>query len=375
MTEQIAITDVIAHPLTARLEELQVTGDRAWAEISMVLVEVRTDAGITGYGECLGRTGPQAYAAAIDRMFKPLLVGQNPLDITRHWHRLQRVLTGRSGGMLMESLAGVDIALWDIAGKVAKLPIHRLLGSMGRTRVDCYASSINWLSDARAEEQVRMCLDLGFKTIKVKFGRPVEEGIRRARLVRDWVGPDIALSVDPNWAFSFDQAVRLGHALSELGYSWFEEPIVPEDVAGYAKLRDRVSVRLAAGESDFTVWHARDLVATRAVGLIQPDVARSGGITETRRIADLAHAFHVAYAPHVGWSGAVCAAASLQLAAAMPAFETFESMIFANPLREKLATINVGDMRRMTEGQTDVPAGPGLGIEINWDTVARYRAA
>ena len=165
----------------------------------------------------------------------------------------------------------------------------------------------------------------------------------------------------------------VGHALAKLDYWFFEEPIVPEDIAGYAHLRSAVAVMLAAGESDFTVAHAAQLLKDRLVGIIQPDVARAGGISETRDIATLAQAFNVGYAPHVGWSGAVCAAASLQLAAAMPAFTSFECMFIANPLRDELTTEPVGAATSLVDGQLAVPQGPGLGVQINWDAVARYR--
>jgi L-alanine-DL-glutamate epimerase-like enolase superfamily enzyme len=184
----------------------------------------------------------------------------------------------------------------------------------------------------------------------------------------------VKLSVDANWAYDLDEAVEVAAGLADLGYWWFEEPLVPEDVAGYRMLRAKSRVRLAAGESDFTVEQARDLVSERLVGVIQPDVARAGGISETRRIADLADAFHVAYAPHVGWSGAICAAASLQLAAYAPNFLTFECMVFANPLRDAFTTPLAGDRTQLEDGQLVVPQAPGLGVEVDRAALARFRA-
>ena len=181
------------------------------------------------------------------------------------------------------------------------------------------------------------------------------------------------LGADANWAYSLDEAVSVGRALHDLGYWFFEEPIVPEDVAGYTHLRRSLPIMLAAGESDYTVSHAAQLLKDRLVGIIQPDVARAGGISETRDIATMAHAFHVGYAPHVGWSGAVCVAASLQLAAAMPAFASFECMFIGNPLRDELATQPIGAVSGLVDGQLAVPQGPGLGITINMDAVERYR--
>jgi galactonate dehydratase len=281
-------------------------------------------------------------------------------------------LTGRAGGMLVEAIAGVDIALWDIMGKAAGLPVHRLLGGVGRQEVLAYASSINWGDDARAEAETRDCLARGFRAIKVKIGQTPRAAIARAELVRKVAGPDIRLSVDANWAFDVDEATEVGEALAALGYWWFEEPIPPEDIEGYRLLRQRTKVRLAAGESDFVATQARDLLATRSVGVIQPDVARAGGITETRRIADLADAFHVAYAPHVGWSGALCAAASVQLAAAQPNFLVYECMVFDNPLREELLVSRVGSHRDLVDGNVAVPRGPGLGVEVDLDALARH---
>jgi galactonate dehydratase len=352
-----------------------VTGARAFPSIELVVVEIVTDDGAVGWGETLGRTGAVAYAAAIDTILKPLLVGEPALDIARHHARMQRALSGRSGGMLMEAIAGVDIALWDIAGKLAGLPLHRLLGGMGRARVEAYASSVNWSDDAEAAAEIEAALGLGFRAVKVKIGRPIERALARIAQARRIAGPDVRLCVDANWAYDLDEATEVAAALSDQGYWWFEEPIAPEDVEGYRMLRARSRIRLAAGESDFTAWQARDLVASRSVGVIQPDVARSGGVTETRRIADLAAAFHVAYAPHVGWSGAICVAASLQLAAAQPNFVAFECMVFDNPLRELLAAPLVGDRTQLSGGSLAVPDAPGLGVEVDRDALRRFRAA
>ena len=368
----LRISDVIAHPLRATLPDAQRTSQGDWPSLDIVVVEVRTDAGIVGWGECLARTSSPAYAAAVETILKPVLVGRNPFETASLWRAMRGRLTGRAGGMLVESIAGVDIALWDIMGKVAALPVHRLLGGAGRRQILAYASSINWGDDARAEAETRDCLARGFRAIKVKIGQTPRAAIARAELIRKIVGPEIRLSVDANWAFDLDEATQVGEALAALDYWWFEEPIVPEDIDGYRRLRERTKVRLAAGESDIVATQARDLIATRSVGVIQPDVARAGGITETRRIADLADAFHVAYAPHVGWSGAICAAASVQLAAAQPNFLVYECMIFANPLRENLLTRRVGSFQDLVDGHAAVPEGPGLGIDIDRDALARF---
>lgn len=369
----LTISAVRAIPLTAQMQAGTRTSQGDFGAVSIVLVEVRTADGLVGYGECLGRFGARAYAELINTVLAPRLLGQGAFDIRRLWQQMRAALTGRAGGMLLEAIAGVDIALWDLVGKALGQPVSRLLGGIGRARVDCYASSINWASPDVMEAQALQVVAMGFRAIKVKLGQPVERAIEIATRLRTVVPAHVRLSVDANWAYSLDDAVAVGQALHRLGYWFFEEPLVPEDVAGYAQLRRSVSVPLAAGESDYTVAHASELLRDRLVALIQPDVARAGGISETRDIATLAQAFHVGYAPHVGWSGAVCVAASLQLAAAMPAFVAFECMFIANPLRDELATQRIGAAQDLIDGQLAVPDGPGLGIDINWDAVQRYR--
>jgi galactonate dehydratase len=369
----LMIQRVTAIPLTARMPDGTRTSQGDFGAVSMVLVQVETADGVVGYGECLGRFGPLAYARFIQDVLAPKIIGQSAFDIRRLWKLMRTSLSGRAGGMMLECMAGIDIALWDVVGKGTGQPVHRLLGGMGRDVVDCYASSLNWAPIDAMIKQAHAVTAMGFKTIKVKLGQPVGLAIEAAAAVRQAVGPHMVLGVDANWAYSLDDAVKVGAALDRLNYWFFEEPIVPEDVAGYGLLRQKLPIMLAGGESDFTVAHARELIEQRAVGLIQPDVARSGGISETRDIATLAHAFHVGYAPHVGWSGAICVAASLQLAAAMPAFVTFECMCIDNPLRDELTLTPIGSPSQLVNGQMPVPKLPGLGVEINWDAVERYR--
>lgn len=370
----IQIASIRTHPLRVRLEQAQRTSMGDWSSLEIVVVEIETTDGHLGFGECLARKGSPAYAAFISTVLAPLLVGENALDRRRLWQRLRSVLTGRAGGMLIEAIAGIDIALWDLAGKITGLPVHQLLGGIGRSHVPAYASSINWVDDARVETEVAAALASGFESIKVKIGQPVRAAIDRARLSRRLVGDAIDLSVDANWAYDVDDALRVGRVLSDLDYVWFEEPIRPENRAGYRRLREQLPIRLAAGESDFCAADALGALEDRSLGLIQPDVARAGGITETWRIAELAASFDIAYAPHVGWSGAICVAASLQLAAAAENCAIIECMVFPNPLREGLTTSQVGAASQLVDGALPVPIGPGLGIEIDRAFLAAHRA-
>jgi L-alanine-DL-glutamate epimerase-like enolase superfamily enzyme len=366
------IRKVTAHPLRVRLPKAQKTSQALFEALELVVVEVETESGLVGIGEGLARAGAAGYARIIDEALTPRLIGEEARDCRRLWKKMRAAMTGRPGGQLVEAIAAVDIALWDIAGQHAGQPIYRLLGGMGRQSIDAYASSINWLDDATVEREVATALALGFRSIKVKIGRGVAEAVARIRQVRR-LAPDTLLGVDANWAYDVDEALQVGRVLVDLGYDFFEEPIVPHDRDGYRRLARHLPIRLAAGESDYVATEALTALADRSIGMIQPDVARSGGITETWRIAELAAAHHVAYAPHVGWSGAICAAASLHLAAAAESFRMFECMVFDNALRTDLCTPLVGAATQLVDGKLAVPERPGLGVTLDRDVLAAHR--
>ncbi|MDF2810193.1 MAG: mandelate racemase/muconate lactonizing enzyme family protein [Microvirga sp.] len=366
------IRRVTAHPLRVVLPKTQRTSQGDFPAAEILVVEVETEGGWIGIGEGLARNGARGYAALVDDVLAPRLIGHDARDRRMLWRKMRGSLTGRPGGQLVEAISALDIALWDVAGKISGEPVHRLLGGMGRTRVKAYASSINWLDDATVEAEVASAVALGFREIKVKLGRPVKDAIARAALVRR-LAPDLSLGVDANWAYDLDDAIQVGRALADLGYDFFEEPIVPQDRAGYRRLAQTLPIRLAAGESDYVAAEALISLEDRAIGMIQPDVTRSGGITETWRITELAAAHHVAYAPHVGWSGAICVAASLHLAAAAETFRSFECMVYDNPLRDELCSPVVGSAHQLVDGELVVPQLPGLGIELNRTVLDAHR--
>jgi L-alanine-DL-glutamate epimerase-like enolase superfamily enzyme len=370
LNADIRISDVIAHPLTQKLPQPTVTSWGKYTEVSIVLVEVRTDAGITGVGEALARFSPKAYCELIESSLKPRLVGGNATDIMTHWRSMRRALSGRSGGILFEAIAGVDIALWDILGKVAGLPIYRLLGGVGRQEVPVYAASVNWGSDEFMDEELDRYIEKGFPRIKVKVANPVKEACKRVERLRKRAGDGIELCVDANWAYTLEEAVELGRALTDNNYFWFEEPLRPEDEGGYEELHRRCATPLAAGESNYTLDQAMRLVANRTLSFLQPDVARSGGITETRRMAEFAAAHDVQYAPHIGMSGIICETASVHLAAAMPNLRAMECETDSSPFKTAITGAAPG-ADRQKNGMLPVPTGPGLGIEVDWDAVKK----
>jgi D-galactarolactone cycloisomerase len=304
-------------------------------------------------------------------LLKPVLIDQDPFSVSELWHTMRNTLNGRSGGILFEAIAGVDIALWDIMGKALSVNIATLLGGRNAKTVPAYASSIMVSNDT--EKEALRLLQLGFNIIKMKIGNGIATDLERVAHLRKIVGDDIKIVTDVNYIYHEDEAEQLAHYLAEYDVCWLEEPIRPENREGYKRLAQRSPVPLAAGESEFTARDFSDLIACGAVKFVQPDVSRSGGITETRNIALLADAFHLWYAPHVGFSGIVCLAATLQLAAALPNLFAYECMINPNPFREELAIEPVGLAEQLIDGDAEVPQNPGLGIELNWEAVERMR--
>ncbi|WP_367615395.1 mandelate racemase/muconate lactonizing enzyme family protein [Teichococcus aerophilus] len=373
MADPLLIRQVEAHPLRAVLPTAQRTSQGDWPALELIVIEIHTESGLTGLGECLARRGADGYARFIRSALAPKLIGRSAHDRRALWNAMRGTLTGRTGGMLVECIAGLDIACWDLAGKAAGQPVWRLLGGVGRERVDAYASSINWAGQARMEAEVEAALARGFRQIKLKIGHPVSEAIAWVRRARAMAGPDILLGVDANWAYDTADALRVGRALADADYGWFEEPLRPDDHAGYRRLAAHLPLRLAAGESDFVARQSAALVVDHTLGLVQPDVARSGGITETWRIAEHAALHDVAYAPHIGWSGAICAAASLHLAAAAESFMTYECMVFDNPLRQELTDVAAGDVTQLEDGRLTVPQQPGLGVALRPGALDRFR--
>jgi galactonate dehydratase len=365
------ITKVEAIPLTAALPDVQRTSTAAFTEISICLVRVQTDAGISGVGECLARFAPTTHAEMIDQLFRPMLVGEDPFALPRLWEKMASVTSGRSGGVQIEAIAGVDIALWDIMGKELGVNVARLLGGEYSDHVPAYASSVMVMHDT--DKEARRLLDLGFTRIKMKIGNGLNMDLRRISKIREIVGPEITIVSDVNYSYREPEAELLANRLAQYDVLWLEEPIHPSNRNGYRRLARRSPVPLAAGESEFTALGFSDLIADGSVKFVQPDVTRAGGISESRKIAALADSFGLYFAPHVGFSGIVCLAATLQLAAVCPNLWAYECMTTANPFREALAVDPVGLAEQLDGGSAALPHKPGLGIELDWGAVEKLK--
>lgn len=369
------IVSVTARVLRARPDKAVVFAAGLYPEFSAVLVEVRSDDGLVGYGESIARHGAEATKAAVERLLAPVLVGQDAADIGRLYRLMINQLRrfGHAGGIVVEAISGVDTSLWDLAGKAAGKPIRDLLFGAGRSQVDVYASSV-YIADVDAMvAETRAQVADGFTMVKLKSGHSARDGGKRAdvekiRAIRAAVGPEIELGVDANSAYDGADAVWVGKRLAELDVCFFEEPVHPDDIDGYARVRAQCDVPLAGGETFFLLYGFRRFLELGLLDVVQPDLARCGGITGARQAGVLTTAFGMRLAPHTGFSGGVSHLAALQVAAAAEELYRLEYMFIDNPLRE----IFVGGYPRPKDGVLEVPTGPGLGLELDLDAVAHY---
>lgn len=366
------ITNVEPIVLVAPLKETRRVSTGLMTHTFATLVKVHTDEGITGIGECLARFAPEATGAVIERVLKPVVVGQDPFNVELIWDKMYGTMRarGHSKGFMVEAMAGVDIALWDIMGKSLGQPVHRLLGSYGRTRLPAYASSLSFKPVEDLIQEAERVLAQGFTGIKLKVGQGPEIDGRNARELRKALGDGVRIMTDANSGFDTLTALEVGKRLQAEGIYWFEEPVPPDNVEGYVKLAQALEMPVAGGESEFNRWAFKDLFQRGALDIVQPDLGRCGGFTEGRRIAALASAFDVPVAPHTGASSAVSIAAALQWAASLPNLLIYEHMYTANTLREELLVEPVGLVR---EGCIEVPQKPGLGIEVDERVVEKFR--
>lgn len=362
----------------------------AFGERASLVVRVDTDDGLTGWGES-GVSMPVDHLAAYTHdVLAPRVLGRDPLQTEPLWDELYSCARdfGRKGASV-DALSGIDIALWDIRGKEAGRPVHVLMGGPFRDRVRAYATGLYYresdLSDpvgaaSRACDEAASFVESGFSAIKGKVGLlSLKDDIRRMAAVRAAVGPEFLLMTDANHAYHRHTARTMGEALQDLDYYWFEEPLVPEDIEGCAELRRQLSIAIAAGECEYSRWGMLGLLKAGAVDILQPDLARCGGLSEALKILALASAYQTPVCPHV-WGSGVAVAAALQFCALIPPIPytaaprapenepMFEFDRTPNPLRDDLVS---GGIRVEAEALR-IPPTPGLGIEVDIDVLERF---
>ena len=386
------IARITSHVLRCDMPEELGYSQQYYRQRTAHLVEVETDDGVIGWGECFGPgTVALANKTIVEEVIAPLVIGMDALARDAVWHRVYNLLRDHGQkGMPLQALSGVDIALWDIAGKVAGLSVCAIIGGPHRADVPCYGygmmlrrAPVEDLA-ARVKDEAAAIRDAGFRATKMKVGLGPREDVVLATAVRDGAGDDFQIMVDANHCYTTSDAFHVGRALGELGVYWFEEPVAPEDHDGYAALRAGLDVNIAGGEAEFSRWGWRTLLESRGLDIAQPEVCGLGGITEYLRVLALCHAHFTPVVNHV-WGSAIAVATNLQLLGAMPPmpgglhpwepmleFDTTENRFRDGLLKEPL---DIQTQVANTNGRVRIPEGPGLGVEPDRDFIDHYRAA
>jgi galactonate dehydratase len=335
------------------------------------LVKITTDNGISGWGETTLEGKPRSTVAAVEEL-SDYLIGKDPLRIEHHWQHIYRSAFYRGGNILMTALSGIDQALWDIAGKYHEMPTYKLLGGAVRDRIRVYAHwGIGSMTDegkADAKERLEMLQKRGgydaFKTGpggKWRAHEPpavIDAFVERAYLMREWVGPDVELCFDFHGKMTPALAIEICHELKGMRPMFVEEPVPQENVDALKQVSDHVPFPIATGERLLTRWGFREIFEKQAVAYIQPDTSHTGGITELKKIANMAEVYYMHIMPHCA-IGPVAFSASLQVDAVVPNFliqEQIDPGLGDGLLKEAWVVSN---------GHIELPTKPGLGFEID----------
>jgi len=354
----------------------------------MTLVVVTTDTGLQGFGEAKAAVGSSGSCASIvsciESELKPQLIGKDTDHISRIWEHVYNgtrdhyalsrgrkfPILGRRG-LTVSAMSGIDTALWDIKGKALQTPIVNLLGGSCRDEMQAYASG-GWAKADAIGDQLLGYTSKGFSGVKMRVGimdESVQASVERVKAARKALPDHIKLMVDAHGTFSVPEAKQFSKGVEDCNIYWFEEPISPDNKIGTAEVRANTFIPIAAGESEYTAFDVRDLIAERALDVLQPDCAIIGGITEAMRVSQLAHTYQLELAPHC-WGSAFSFMAGVSVAFASPSANVIEFSLGGNPMMYDLVTeqITVDE-----SGMITAPDKPGLGLTPNWDFVNEFK--
>jgi galactonate dehydratase len=356
-----------------KITDLEIIPVSAGAHTPYVFVRVRTNEGVTGLGEATLEYKPESVMGALKDL-RDFLVGKDPTMIEHLWQAIYRLSFYRGGPVLNSALGGIDIALWDIKGKLLGEPIWKLLGGPVREKIRVYThfgGKTPAETAARAKERVAA----GFRALKtgphgayemVEGPRKIEEIVEHLKAAREAVGDDIDLMFDAHGDLYPSVSAAVAKEIESLHLLWIEEPALPENADAMKKIADETTVPIATGERLFTLWGFREVLEKGIADVIQPDMVHAGGVSQLKKIAAMAEAYYVAVAPHNPLSP-VSTTACLHLDAAIPNF-LIQEMVYGNPDRASLVSEPI---EKVTEGYVELPKGPGLGVELNEEAVKR----
>lgn len=365
----------------------------AFPERNSLLVRITTDEGIYGWGEGGQYGPPEPVKVAIETVLAPLLIGKNPLDKDILWHQMyNHTKDFGQKGTYIEAISAIDIALWDICGKALNVSVSKLLGGRQREAVEMYATGCYYRGDQYLDlgktlealkEEAESYVNQGFRMLKIKLGLlSVEQDAKRVEAIRETVGDKIGIFADCNHSYNAYTAIRMGRILEANNVLFMEEPVLPEDIEGYKRVREKLDIAIAGGECEFTLYGFKRLISEGCLDIAQPDICCSGGLSEYLRIRAFAQAYATSVIPHA-WGSGIALSVALQALASTPLEpHTANPIIFQNepmieydrnfnPLRDELLMNNI----RIEDGKVKVPDGPGLGVDVDMDILKKYLAS
>jgi D-galactarolactone cycloisomerase len=386
----VKITSIKSHVLRYELDKELGYSQQYYKHRTAHLVEVETDEGITGWGECFG---PGNIALAnkyiVEKVIQPLIKGDDPLKKEYIWHKVYNLLrdSGQKG-MPIQALSGIDIALWDILAKKSNLPLYQLLGGKTNDKIPVYGYGM-MLQKKTVQElcelfknEASQIKEKNFKAMKMKIGMGPKEDLKLVSAVRDTIGSEFKLMVDANHAYNKNDALYVGKGLDEMNIYWFEEPVAPEDYDGYKELKEKLKTNIAGGEAEFTKYGWNQLLKNNCIDIAQPEVCGLGGITEYLKVSALAQSNFIPIVNHV-WGSALSVAVNLHLLTTLPdmpgglfptksmlEFDTTEKNIFITDLAEE--KFSILDQVKNKNGFASPLENIGIGINPNKDFIKKY---
>ena len=384
------ISSIKSHVLRYELDKELGYSQQYYKHRTAHLVEIETDEGITGWGECFG---PGNIALAnkyiVEKVIQPLIIGEDPINKEYIWHKVYNLLrdSGQKG-MPIQALSGIDIALWDILAKKAKLPLYQLLGGKTNNKIPVYGYGM-MLQKKSVEElcelfkkEANQIKEKNFKAMKMKVGLGPKEDLKLVSAVREAIGNDFKLMVDANHAYNKNDALYVGRGLDEMEIYWFEEPVAPEDYDGYKELKEKLKTNIAGGEAEFTKYGWNELIKNNCIDIAQPEVCGLGGITEYLKVSALAQSNFIPIVNHV-WGSALSVAVNLHLLTSLPdmpgglfptksmlEFDTTEKNIFITDLAEE--KFSILDQVKDKNGFASPLENIGIGINPKKEFIKEY---
>ncbi|MGB0663959.1 MAG: mandelate racemase/muconate lactonizing enzyme family protein [Pontibacterium sp.] len=374
------ITRVTCHKIGQPLSPGFESATMQFHQRQHLLVEIECDNGTIGWGECLGvADANRTYVNAMAN----LLIGKNPLDIEPLWLNLYNTFRDQGQrGAVINAISGIDVALWDIKGKVLDMPVYQLMGGAFRTEIPLYATGgFRPMGQPRLEAlkaEVSQMVENGFSAVKIKIGFGIDADLEAIALTRELIGPDRGLMIDANHGYDAVAAIRLGNAAAAFNIDWFEEPVVPEVLSQYQDVRAKQPIPVAAGETWHTKWGIQAALTAQAVDILQPDVCGIGGLSEAKKVLTLCEANATRVVPHV-WGTGIAIAAGLHFHAIIPpnpaALEPLNVPFEYDQTENLFQTQLLSEPLRQHNGLLSVPQQPGLGVDVNRDVLAKFTVA